>query len=445
MRLNYRNTFLVGLAFLGICAFWQMYDNVIPLILTNTFHLNETISGAIMAADNILALFLLPLFGKLSDMTHSSMGKRMPYILFGTFASVILLNFLPVIDNGFAEGLSGGIYSVSGFVIVLGILLFVMSVWRSPAVALMPDITPKPLRSKGNAIINLMGAAGGILYLVFAALMYPKSSTEGAEHVNYRPLFVVISIIMIIAVIIMKLTVNEPELAAENDEIEKAHPEWDLTEQSAKGSARLPRPVLRSMIFLLLSIGLWYIAYNAVTTWFTTYISEIMGEGIGGASTCFMIASGGALISYIPLGFLQSRIGRKKSILFGTLLLAGSYFACFILTTMMNSIGIITYVVFALVGVAWAAISINSLPMVVEMCKGSDSGKFTGFYYTASMAGQILTPVLAGTLMRHISYKVLFIYAAAFAFASFVTMLQVKHGDIKGSAKRGIDAFEDYE
>ena len=445
MRLNYRNTFLAGLAFLSITAFWQMYDNVIPLILTRTFNMNETLSGAIMAADNVLALFLLPLFGKLSDMTRTKMGKRMPYILFGTAASVILLNFLPVIDNGFAEGRQGYLYSTTSFVIILGSLLFVMSIWRSPAVALMPDITPKPLRSKGNAIINLMGATGGIMYLVFAALMYPKKVTGGAEHVNYRPLFVVISIIMIISVVVMLLTVNEPKLAAENEEIEKKHPEWDLTETSTKGSAKLPRPVLKSMIFLLLSIGLWYIAYNAVTTWFTTYISEIMGEGIGGASTCFMIASGGALISYIPLGILQARIGRKKSILFGTLLLAGSYLVCFFLTTMMHSIGVLAYVVFALVGVAWAAISINSLPMVVEMCRGADSGKFTGYYYTASMAGQVLTPILAGTLMRHVSYKILFIYATAFAFASFVTMLQVRHGDIKGTVKRGIEAFEDLE
>ena len=443
MRLNYRNTFLAGLAFLGITAFWQMYDNVIPLILTNTFKMNETLSGLIMAADNILALFLLPLFGKLSDMTRTKVGKRMPYILVGTIGSVIMLNFLPVIDNGVFEGRSGALYTVTSFVICLGILLFVMSVWRSPAVALMPDITPKPLRSKGNAIINLMGALGGILYLAFAALMYPKSVTEGAEHVNYRPLFVVISIIMVIALIIMLIALKENKLAEENDDIERRHPEWDLTETTGKGSTRLPRPVLRSMLFLLLSITLWYIAYNAVTTWFTTYIDSVMGEGIGGASTCFMVASGGALVSYIPLGILQSRIGRKKSILFGTLLLAGSYFICFFLTVMMDSIGIIAYVVFALVGVAWAAISINSLPMVVEMCRGSDSGKFTGYYYTASMAGQVLTPVLAGTLMRNLDYRILFIYATVFAFASFVTMLQVKHGDIKGHAKRGIEAYED--
>lgn len=445
MRLNYRQTFLAGLAFLSICAFWQMYDNVIPLILTSTFHMNETYSGLVMAADNILALFLLPFFGRMSDKTRTRIGKRMPYILLGTAGSILFLNILPIIDNAYYEGREGILYTASGFIVCIGVLLFVMSVWRSPAVALMSDITPKPLRSKGNAVINLMGAVGGIMYLLFASLMYSKTKTAGLDHVNYRPLFIVISIIMAISAIVMFYTVNEPELSEENNDIERRHPEWDLTETTSNGAAKLPRPVLRSMILLLVSIMLWYISYNAVTTWFTTYISAIMGEGIGGASTCFMVASAGAIVSYIPLGFVQSKIGRKKSILFGTLLLAGSFLACFFMTTLFDSIGIFTYFIFALVGVAWAAISINSLPMVVEMCRGSDSGKFTGYYYTASMAGQVLTPVLTGTLMRNLDYRILFIYATVFAFASFVTMLHVRHGDIRGSVKRGLDAFEDME
>ena len=169
MKLNYKRTFIVGLAFLSICAFWQMYDNVIPLILTNTFHLNETYSGAIMAADNILALILLPLFGSLSDKTNTKIGKRMPYILFGTGLAIILMNILPILDNGYFASPSNG--KLVGFVVVLGLLLIAMGTYRSPAVALMPDVTPKPLRSKANAIINLMGAVGGIIYLGVAAVL----------------------------------------------------------------------------------------------------------------------------------------------------------------------------------------------------------------------------------------------------------------------------------
>ncbi|MBR2294334.1 MAG: MFS transporter [Clostridiales bacterium] len=445
MKLNYKNTILVGLAFLAITAFWQLYDNVIPLILTNTFKLNETISGAIMAADNILALFLLPVFGRLSDKTKTKIGKRMPYILGGTAAAVVLINILPVIDDKFASGVNGVFYSVTGFIIVLGLLLFTMSVFRSPAVALMPDITPKPLRSKGNAIINLMGAAGGIIYLAFTAVMYPKSKTEGMEHVSYRLLFIFISVVMVLAAVIMLFTVKENKLSEENERIEKEHPEWDLTEDTGSGTSKLPAPVFRSMIFLLLSICLWYIAYNAVTTWFTTYIKALMGEDIGGASTCFLIANVGAIISYIPLGALASKIGRKKSIYMGTLVLTFTFGLSFILTTTMKSLNIVMFIVFALVGFAWAAISINSLPMVVEMCKGADSGKFTGYYYTAAMAGQVITPVLAGTLMRHIDYKVLFIYSTIFAFLSFVTMIFVRHGDIKAEKTTGLQAFEDLD
>ena len=447
MKLNYKNTLLVGLAFMAITAFWQLYDNVIPLILTNTFHLNETLSGVIMAADNVLALFLLPFFGKLSDRTKTPMGKRTPYILGGTIVTVILLNFLPIVENGYAAGKTSVFYSFGCFVILLGILLFTMSTYRSPAVALMPDVTPKPLRSKGNAIINLMGAAGGIIYLVFASVMYPKSKTEGLAHVDYRALFIFMAIFMLACIVIMKLTVNEPKLSAENEKIEKEHPEWDLTEEDKNGSgeSKLPKPVLRSMLFLLGSIFLWFIAYNAVTTWFTTYVSNLMGEGLGGASTCFLIANIGAIISYIPVGIVASKIGRKKSIYIGTLLLTLMFFLCFILTTTSDHVTVPMYITFALVGVAWAAINVNSLPMVVEMCKGSDTGKFTGYYYTASMAGQVLTPIMAGFLMRNISYKILFIYATLFVFGSFLTMTQVKHGDAKAESATGLEAFEDME
>lgn len=443
MKLNYKNTFLVGLAFMSIIAFWQLYDNVIPLLLTRTFHLSEDVTGVIMAADNVLALFLLPLFGKLSDRTCTKIGKRMPYILIGTVVAAILLNILPVIDNGFYNGLTSVFFGLVPFVIVLGLLLFTMSVYRSPAVALMPDITPKPLRSQANAIINLMGAAGGIIYLAFTAFMYPKSKTEGIEHVDYSMLFVFMSIFMILCVVIMALFVNEPKLSSMNDKIEKEHPEWDLTEESNSGTAELPAPVKKSMIFLLLSIALWYIGYNAVTTWFTTYISVIMGEGLGGASTCFLIANAGAIVSYIPIGAAASRFGRKKMIYFGTILLSLSFAVCYFLTTTATTITIPMYITFALVGVAWASISVNSLPMAVEMCKGSDAGKYTGLYYTASMAGQVVTPILAGFLLKNVSYKILFIYATLFSFLSFVTMIFVKHGDVKAERVKGLQNFED--
>ncbi|MBR3179226.1 MAG: MFS transporter [Clostridia bacterium] len=443
MKLNNKRTFLVGLAFLSICAFWQMYDNIVPLILTNTFHMNETISGVIMAADNILALFLLPFFGGLSDKTNTKIGKRMPYILFGTGCAIILLNLLPILDNSYAASASP--FKMISFVVVLGLLLIAMGTYRSPAVALMPDVTPKPLRSKANAIINLMGAVGGIIYLGIAAVMYPNSKTAGLDHVNYQPLFIAVASLMFVAVGVLFLTIKEPKLVEETRALEAEHPEWDLAKDDGSGNEVLPPEVKRSLGFILASIVLWFIGYNAVSTWFTTYVSVVMGQGLGGASTCLLVGTAGAIVSYIPVGIVASKVGRKKTIMFGIILLASCFIAGFILTSIFTSINLIMYVLFALVGIAWASINVNSLPMVVEMCKGSDIGKFTGYYYTASMAAQVVTPIVAGTLMRAISYKVLFPYAALFVALSFVTMLFVRHGDAKVESKRGLEAYENMD
>ncbi len=447
MKLNNKRTLLVGLAFLSICAFWQMYDNIVPLILTRTFHMNETISGLIMAADNVLALFLLPFFGALSDRTNTRIGKRMLFILFGTGCAIILMNLLPLIENSYYTAPSTA--KTVSFVIVLGLLLVAMGTYRSPAVALMPDVTPKPLRSKGNAIINLMGAVGGILYLAITSVLYSQKRldalAEAGQRANYQPLFLIVSAIMFVSIGILFLTIKEPKLAAENQALEAQHPEWNLAIEDAAGHEVLPAPVKRSLGFLLASIALWFIGYNGVTTWFTTYVSEVMGQGLGGASTCLLIATAGAIVSYIPIGQIASKIGRKKTILGGVVLLAVCFALGYVLTTTYQSINAIMFVVFALVGLAWAAINVNSLPMVVEMCRGSDVGKFTGYYYTASMAAQVVTPAVAGTLMRHIDYRILFPYAALFVALSGVTMCFVRHGDAKAEGRRGLEAFEEMD
>ena len=444
LKLNNKRTILVGLAFLSICAFWQMYDNLVPLILRETFHMDESLTGVIMAADNILALFLLPLFGGLSDRCRETRaGRRTPFILLGTGAAVVLMNLLPALDNSYAA--QAAPFKLVSFVIVLGLLLIAMGTYRSPAVALMPDVTPKPLRSRANAIINLMGAVGGVLYLGITAALYPKARTQGLAHVNYQPLFIAVSLIMVVSVAVLLLTIREPKLAAENRALEKQHPEWNLAEDDGSGRETLPAPVKRSLLFLLASIALWYAGYNGVTTWFSTYVAEVMGEGIGDTAKCLMVATVGAIVSYIPIGIIASRAGRKRTILAGVVLLAACFMAGYLLTINASSITPPMYVAFALVGLAWAAINVNSLPMVVEMCRGSDVGRFTGYYYTASMTAQVITPVLAGTLMKHISYQVLFPYAAFFVAMSFVTMLFVRHGDSRAQAKTGLDAFEDMD
>ncbi len=436
MKLDTKRTVLVGFAFLSICAFWQMYDNLVPLILTNTFHLNETISGAIMAADNVMALFLLPLFGGLSDKCTSRLGRRRPFILFGTLAAICLMLLLPLFADSYHAAPGGG--KIALFICVLGLLLVAMGTYRSPAVALMPDITPKPLRSKANAIINLMGAVGGILYLLITTFLYHVKSET---YVSFFPLFAIVAGIMAAALAVVMFFVNEPELVKKQQEYERKHPEDDLTEHTAQGDT-LPADVKKSLTFLLVSISLWFVGYNGVSTWFSVYAENIWGMSLGQANTCLTIATGGAILSYIPIGTVASRIGRRKTIRFGTLLLSGSFLAAFLLTMALEGFSPVLYLLFLLVGLAWASINVNSLPMVVEMCKGSEVGKFTGLYYTFSMSAQIITPIVAGWLLRNVSYRALFPYAAFFVFASFLTMGFVRHGDNKVPAKKGLEAYD---
>lgn len=445
MKLNTKRTVLVGFAFLSICAFWQMYNNVIPLILTNTFHMNESISGVIMAADNVLALFLLPFFGGLSDRCTSPMGRRKPFLLFGTLSAAALMLLLPLLDNSYAA--SPSTLKLIAFICVLGGLLVAMGTYRSPAVALMPDVTPKPLRSKGNAIINLMGAIGGILYLIITSVLY-RGSKEGAEaavHVDYFPLFLIVAVIMLVSTLIVTLTIRERKLQKEMQAWDDTHPEANLAVDDGSGNEKLPPAVKQSLAFLLLSIAFWYIGYNAIETWFTTYADHVWGMSLGSASLCLTIATGGAIVSYIPVGNLASRIGRKKTILGGVALLALCFFLAFLYTLAVDHFSPVLYVLFVLVGIAWAAINVNSLPMVVEMCKGSDIGKFTGYYYTFSMAAQTVTPIFAGHLLKNVGYLTLFPYAAAAVAISFFTMLFVRHGDSRQAGRQGLDAFEELD
>lgn len=434
MKLNYKRTLLVGLAFLSICAFWQLYDNVVPLILKNTFDIPDDIAGVIMALDNVLALFLLPLFGKLSDRTHTRLGRRMPYILGGTLAAVVLMNLLPMADRARSLWL---------FVAALGLLLLAMGVYRSPAVALMPDVTPKPLRSKGNAIINLMGTLGGVFTLAATSFLVTHDAT-GRE--DYSALFLAVSILMLAAVAVLLLTIRENRLAHEVElqnlaaqGEDAAQAQDDETPSSGAGFSSLDPALRRSLILILCSVALWFMGYNAVTTAFTKYVSVQWGYDIKAASQCLMVATVGAVVSYLPVGFLSSRFGRKRVIQAGVLLLA----ACFGSAALFASFSPVLYGIFALVGAAWAMINVNSYPMVVEISKSGDVGKYTGYYYTFSMAAQIVTPIVSGWLLEHVGYYTLLPYAAVMVALSFVTISLTKHGDSRPQPPRSrLEAFD---
>ncbi len=430
MKLNYKRTLLVGFAFLSICAFWQLYDNVIPLILKNTFHMKDSLVGVVMAMDNVLALFLLPFFGKLSDKCHTKLGRRTPFILGGTAAAVILMNILPYADNH---------EKLLLFVIPLGLLLIAMGTYRSPAVALMPDVTPKPLRSKANAIINLMGALGGVFTLGVTGLLVHAGATGRND---YTMLFLAVSLLMAISVIVLVLTVRENKLAAEvaameTDEEKEA--EAEEKKESGKAFGELAPDVRRSLWLILFSVAFWFMGYNAVTSAFTRYMQVQWGYDIKAASLCLMVATVGAVLSYLPVGILSSKFGRKKLIQAGVILLA----VCFATAGLFTAFHPAVYVVFALVGVAWAMINVNSYPMVVEISKSGDVGKYTGYYYTFSMAAQIITPILSGLLLEHVGYQTLMPYATVMVAISFVTISLARHGDNKPEPpKSKLEAFD---
>lgn len=513
MKLNYKRTVLVGFAFFLNNAFWQAYDSTIPLILTNKFGMSQTWSGVIMAADNVLAVFLLPLFGSLSDKCTTPFGKRTPFVVLGTVAAVAALLGLSFVDgmqlrnieavcaiddsaaletiydaqasnelltpdgqkfilseeftkeefaaiqskitNAAGKEITNPDYTayvaparqacaweatransvtLVQFVALLLVLLLSMATFRSPAVALMPDVTVKPLRSKANAVIDLMGTAGGILVLVLGVMF--SISAVNNSLMSYAAYYGAVAGVMLAALVIFMTTVREKSWSARMraDSVKYGIEE----EKKEEGEKRdLSAGEKRSLIFILLSIFLWYFGYNAITSKYSVYASNILHKDF---NTTLLIAQGAAILSYLPAGMIASRAGRKKTIMAGVVMLATAFGVAGFLraespTWLMNAM-------FALAGIAWANINVNSFPMVVEMCSGADIGKYTGLYYTASMSAQIATPMLSGVLMDKLGMTALFPYAAVFVTLAFVTMSQARHGDAKPEAKAGLEAFD---
>ena len=497
MKLNYKKTVFVGFAFFLISAFWQAYDTIIPKILTDKFGMSQSLSGVIMAADNVLALFMLPLFGTLSDKCRSRRGRRTPFIIAGTVCAAVLFVVLsfaddlqlralePVaIDNPTgqetlwdadltaatpdgvefevqeeftreqfaaiemtepdgsanpdytnyvvparqayaAEATANNHGPLIFFVAVLLLVLISMATFRSPAVALMPDVTIKPLRSKANAVINLMGAAGGIIVLGLGAAF----GTGRAENalMSYTFFFAAVSALMLVSLVLFLWKVKEPQLVREMHE--ESHRYGIATEEDTdpnSGDRSLSKGEFRSLILILMSVVFWFFGYNAVTSKYAVYASSVLDLDY---NLTLMIATGAAIVAYIPVGALASRIGRKKTILIGIVILGGSFLAASFIRA--GSPVMLMNLLFATAGIGWATINVNSYPMVVELSRGGDVGKYTGFYYTASMAAQTLTPIVSGFLMDTLGMTTLFPYGAVFVLLAFVTMLLVKHGDNK--------------
>ena len=625
MKLNYKRTILVGFAFFLICAFWQAYDTIIPKILTDKFGMTQTLSGIIMALDNILALFLLPFFGGLSDKCKHKMGRRTPYILVGTIIAVVAffalagvdyaqldkniknvteINAMPLeevydlvgdqplvtkdgesytlrdkytkeefvkipaksvrVENGKVQHYGkGDIYGRDGerifdsneeyltyvvparqaanpkavqaykeiyehqgesgseswfarnilrggrdpqtpdgvsfklseiypteeaflaefaqinildengvvkfktnpsytdyvvparqayvwnvtiasplvlilFIAVLLVVLVGMAVFRSPAVALMPDVTIKPLRSKANAIINLMGSAGGVCALVLGMGFLFNTSAIKNTFMSYFGFFGAIIAVMLVALLVFMLTVKEPLWASEMQQksIELGIEEADDNDQLS-GTKHLSKGEKISLLLILASVVLWYMGYNAVTSKYSVYAGRVLDKDY---NLTLIIAQAAAIVSYLPIGMLSSKIGRRKAILIGVVILAATFLVAGFLRA--DSPVMLMNLMFALAGIGWATINVNSFPMVVELSKGSEVGRYTGYYYAASMAAQAVTPFLSGLFMDALGFTSLFPYATVCVALAFITMFFVRHGDAKPIAKKGLEALD---
>jgi len=452
MKLNYKRTVLVGMAFFLISAFWQAYDAIVPLILTNHFGLPQTASGAVMSIDNVLAVFLLPIFGAISDKVHTKRGRRTPFILVGSIVAIVAFVALTFVDNyQLARVVNAGIPTLSedsellrkaaldltianplpliGFIATLLVVLLSMATFRSPAVALMPDVTVKPLRSKANAIINLTGTAGGILVLVLGMVF----ATSKNHYMQYTPYVVAVTAIMLTGLVIFLVSVKEPKWAREMEEESVRLGLSDVSEENGE-KRKLSRAELRSLLLILASVALWFIGYNSITSKYSVYATNILGFDF---NFTLIIAQAAAIVSYIPVGIIASKIGRKKTILGGVVILASAFFIGNFITS--STPELIMYPVFILAGIGWATINVNSFPMVVELARGGDVGKYTGYYYTASMSAQIVAPILSGFLYDLIGMRyVFFAFGTVFVALAFVTMFFVKHGDAKPIKKESV-------
>jgi len=518
MKLNYRRTIFVGFAFFLISTFWQAYDTIIPKILVDQFGMSQASSGVVMAIDNVLALFMLPLFGMLSDRCINPLGRRTPFILRGTIVAAIALVCLSFVDNRQLKNISavsaiddpaaltalyeaeadtllktpdGTEYTLKDsftkesfseitaqieidgktvanpdytnyvvparqayawqhtashpgtLILFLGVLLLIlvaMATFRSPAVALMPDVTVKPLRSKANAVINLMGTAGGIIVLGLGMVF--KTGSVRNTFMSYTVFFGIVAAIMLTALIIFLKQVDEKRFVREMHEESKQYgiDMDDADDSPANVQRKLSKEELTSLLLILASVVFWFMGYNAVTSKYSVYAGKVLSLDY---NSTLLLANIAAILSYLPVGFVASRIGRKKTILAGIVMLATSFIVASFLREGSNPI--IINCMFALAGMGWATINVNSFPMVVELSRGSDVGKYTGFYYTASMAAQTVTPWVSGMFMDRIGLTTLFPYAAVFVCLAFFTMSFVRHGDSRPQAKKSIEAFEDVD
>lgn len=451
LTLNYKRTFIIGFAFFGILMLWQVYNTYCPPILTIllTRQLGQTeeevqyLVGVLMAMDNVFALFMLPLFGWLSDRTRSRLGKRIPYIIVGTVLSAIALILLPV---AYAYN------SLVGFIVAMALVLIFMQAYRNPAVALMPDITPKPLRAKANGIINLVGYLGAIMAGVIAMIIVPKNYFGDVEisFGIYVP-FIIAGVLMIASMLVLALTIKENKVLDEmKHELERGELEAEVEEPLIEDQ-KLSKKNKRTLILLIVAIFLWFAAFNAIETFWSNYSTFYLDFDM--FSFAIIVLTISSLISFVPASILSEKISRKWTIVIGLGLMILAMLGIFFVgplflpqyVTVTFPFAIVYFVFFAIGGVGWAFINCCSYPMVVELADSKSIGKFTGIYYAASMLAQSLTPIALGALIGvpNFNWAVMFPYSTILFVAALVVFIFVQGGKSKKvPTKKGLEVFD---
>ena len=621
MKLNYRRTIKVGLAFAIIMLFWTMYDFVIPLLLERAFGLSNSLRGVIMGIDNVLSLFLLPIFGRWSDKVNTRRGRRTPFVLIGTLLSVGIMIFVPItassqlkdaqklrnevyavestetfnytaatdrtytlgnetykvktytsseefytmmyqtksksgigyaysdheylklngkdsleqylaIANNGVKNLSksGGKYYVEFegvkqeitkdeynkikaqnedyekyvepgiavfaseevnskitkkhperigvYLAVLFLVLVAMATFRSPAVALMPDVTPKPLRSQANAIINLVGGVGGAVAFVIYTVAFVIADNPFFE------IFTICAAAMLLLLIAFMFFVNEPKYVKDcqeecerygisnDDEAEEigskkaASAEDASAEEGTEGAVqdapaeevlspeeeerrriKKERAYKRSFFFILASTFMWFMGYNAISSNLSVYCTKALNQSAAIASVISGASMAVSAIAFIPVGILAVKIGRRKSVLLGFSLAVVSFVLVFLFVKPDHLAKYLFAIFYLISGFGLIITNVNTFPMVLELSSSSSVGKYTGYYYISTMGAQAITPFISGLVMDNFSDQYLFLYSAICVTIAFVFMFFTKYGDSKplpaGSALEYLGAGDD--
>jgi len=433
LKLNYRNTLFIGFGFFSILMLWQIYNTYAPIFLGRLLSDTGTIDSAdaplvgfIMSLDNLFALFMLPIFGILSDKTKTKYGRRMPYIIVGMFVAAILFPLIAV-----AYILS----SLAGVIIMMLMILIIMNIYRNPAVALMPDVTPKPLRSRANGIINLIGYVGAII----AGGLVIVFGESGTKSITTVAPFLIVSGVMLVAMIVLFIKIKENKLIEESKEDMQLGEELSLSIEKVSENAPLSKKDKTNMIFILIAVFLWFAAFNSIETFISSYSENVLNNfNIAGTITIILVIS--SMITFIPAGYVAGSIGRKFTVIAGlALMIVGLAVAMTI-----HQATAPFFLSIAVIGIGWALINVNSYPMMVEMAHKNNVGKYTGFYYTSSMLAQSFTPIVAGAFINQIgNYNVLFPYALFLTIGAFVVFFFVKENkQVQKQIKKGLDAFD---